>query len=101
MRLCQCCPPILTLITSNFTILCLQVVVPLSVLPNWMAEFKRFAPEMRIVRIHVNDEGGWQTAPLLLRRGGRVADCVVALRLADSPPKASMSPPMLKAMRMA
>ncbi|KAL6759340.1 P-loop containing nucleoside triphosphate hydrolase protein [Haematococcus lacustris] len=33
------------------------VVVPLSVLPNWMAEFKRFAPDLRVVRIHVNDEG--------------------------------------------
>ncbi len=33
------------------------VVVPLSVLPNWMAEFRRFAPDMRTVRIHVNDEG--------------------------------------------
>jgi SWI/SNF-related matrix-associated actin-dependent regulator of chromatin subfamily A member 5 len=33
------------------------VVVPLSVLPNWMAEFRRFAPDMRVVRIHVNDEG--------------------------------------------
>jgi SNF2 family DNA or RNA helicase len=35
------------------------VVVPLSVLPNWIQEFKRFAPEMRVVRIHVNDEGAW------------------------------------------
>lgn len=33
------------------------VVVPLSVLPNWMAEFKKFAPDLRVVRIHVNDEG--------------------------------------------
>jgi SNF2 family DNA or RNA helicase len=33
------------------------VVVPLSVLANWVQEFKRFAPDMRVVRIHVNDEG--------------------------------------------
>ncbi|GAX78544.1 hypothetical protein CEUSTIGMA_g5984.t1 [Chlamydomonas eustigma] len=33
------------------------VVVPLSVLPNWMAEFRKWCPEMRIVRLHVNDEG--------------------------------------------
>ena len=35
------------------------VVVPLSVLANWVQEFKRFAPDMRVVRIHVNDEGVW------------------------------------------
>ncbi|KAG1680939.1 hypothetical protein FOA52_009898 [Chlamydomonas sp. UWO 241] len=33
------------------------VVVPLSVLPNWVAEFRKFCPEMRVVRLHVNDEG--------------------------------------------
>ena len=31
------------------------VVVPLSVLPSWMAEFKRWAPSMRVVRFHCND----------------------------------------------
>ncbi|KAK9840665.1 hypothetical protein WJX81_008358 [Elliptochloris bilobata] len=31
------------------------VVVPLSVLPSWMAEFKRWAPNMRVVRFHCND----------------------------------------------
>jgi len=38
------------------------IVVPLSVLPNWIQEFKRFAPDLRVVRIHVNDEGGAQQA---------------------------------------
>lgn len=33
------------------------VVVPLSVLPNWIQEFKRFCPDLRVVRMHVNDEG--------------------------------------------
>jgi SNF2 family DNA or RNA helicase len=33
------------------------VVVPLSVLPNWMSEFRKFCPDLRVVRIHVNDEG--------------------------------------------
>ncbi len=33
------------------------VVVPLSVLPNWITEFKRFCPDLRVVRLHVNDEG--------------------------------------------
>jgi hypothetical protein len=31
------------------------VVVPLSVLPSWMSEFKRWAPNMRVVRFHCND----------------------------------------------
>ncbi len=31
------------------------VVVPLSVLPSWMSEFKRWAPSMRVVRFHCND----------------------------------------------
>ena len=31
------------------------IVVPLSVLPNWMAEFKRWCPTMRVVRLHVTD----------------------------------------------
>ena len=33
------------------------VVVPLSVLPNWMAEFRKWCPLLRVVRLHVNDEG--------------------------------------------
>ncbi len=38
------------------------VVVPLSVLPNWMSEFRKFCPDLRVVRIHVNDEGAWVRA---------------------------------------
>ena len=30
---------------------------PCSVLPNWMAEFRKWCPELRVVRLHVNDEG--------------------------------------------
>jgi hypothetical protein len=31
------------------------VIVPLSVLTNWMNEFKRFAPQMRVVKLHTSD----------------------------------------------
>ncbi|GAX72787.1 hypothetical protein CEUSTIGMA_g243.t1 [Chlamydomonas eustigma] len=33
------------------------VVVPLSVLSSWMLEFKKWCPTLRVVRLHVNDEG--------------------------------------------
>ncbi len=31
------------------------VVVPLSVLFNWMSECKRFCPSLRLIRVHTND----------------------------------------------
>lgn len=31
------------------------VVVPLSVLPSWMSEFKKWCPSFRVVRLHCND----------------------------------------------
>lgn len=31
------------------------VVVPLSVLSSWMSEFKRWCPDMRVVRLHAGD----------------------------------------------
>ena len=31
------------------------VVCPLSVISSWMAEFKRWCPQLRIVRIHSSD----------------------------------------------
>ena len=32
------------------------VIVPLSVFSNWIAEFKRFSPKMRVVQVHSADE---------------------------------------------
>jgi SWI/SNF-related matrix-associated actin-dependent regulator of chromatin subfamily A member 5 len=32
------------------------VVVPLSVLASWVSEFKRWCPEMRVVRLHATDD---------------------------------------------
>ena len=31
------------------------VLVPLSVITNWCAEFKRFSPQLRILRLHTSD----------------------------------------------
>lgn len=31
------------------------VVVPLSVMSSWMLEFKKWAPQLRVVRLHTND----------------------------------------------
>ena len=33
------------------------MVVPLSVLFNWVAECKKFAPTLRVLRVHSNDAG--------------------------------------------
>jgi SNF2 family DNA or RNA helicase len=32
------------------------IIVPLSVFSNWIAEFKRFSPKMRVVQVHSADE---------------------------------------------
>lgn len=32
------------------------VIVPLSVLTSWVMEFRRFSPQLRIVRLHSGDE---------------------------------------------
>ena len=34
------------------------VVVPLSVLFNWISEFKKFCPSLKVLRLHSNDKGG-------------------------------------------
>jgi SNF2 family DNA or RNA helicase len=32
------------------------VAVPLSVLSTWMTEFKRFLPQMRVLKLHTGDQ---------------------------------------------
>ena len=46
------------------------VIAPLSVLSSWMSEFKRFCPDLRVVKLHSSDPAERERLKDTLKRAG-------------------------------
>ncbi|XP_021929126.1 lymphoid-specific helicase-like isoform X2 [Zootermopsis nevadensis] len=63
------------------------VVAPLSTLPNWMLEFERFAPQVRVLLFHGNENKRYEMYPLLRKKNkvNDIAVCPVVLTSFEIP----------------
>jgi len=65
------------------------VIAPLSVLSSWMSEFKRFCPELKVLKLHSADPDERDRLRAMLRGGGDFDVVVTTYEMVKSPHMAS------------